>query len=87
MCRTFPPFQFHFTKELSKISLTQLCCRLLQEKTSKLGVKLKNASKLVHFQLSPCFLFPLSHLHYVHYDMCFQQEWGTCHDFPILQKN
>ncbi len=60
MCRTFPPFQFHFTKELSKISLTQLCCRLfLQEKTSKLGVKLKNASKLVHFQLSPRYLWTI----------------------------
>jgi hypothetical protein len=29
---------------------------------------------------------PLDHLHYVHYAMCFQQEWGTCPDFFLFHK-
>ncbi len=88
MCRTFPPFQSHLTKELSKISLTQLCWKLLQEKTSKLEVKFKNAPKLMYVQLSPCFL-PLcpifimsSTLHHVFSATMGYLPWL----FPILQK-
>jgi hypothetical protein len=87
MCRTFPPFQSHLTKELSKISHSTMLQASTRENIQTWGETQKTHQNWCmsnfHLVFPP---FVPSSLWVVHYTMCFEQQWGTCPDFFLFYK-